>query len=190
MEAFWQDLPKLTLVILLFQWGNLKFDSYQFWPIFSLRVNKNFALINKLPVTLFEEINVRFKQEKFKYEWWVLINANRKSAKVLFRPKRAELTKNYVKRFFLNDFELFPIFSFFRRNGQITHIKIQNTGDFYDLYGGEKFATLSELVQYYMENGGQLREKNGEAIELKYPLNCADPTTERWFHGHLTGKGK
>ena len=39
-----------------------------------------------------------------------------------------------------------------------------------------------------MENGGQLREKNGEAIELKYPLNCADPTTERWFHGHLTGK--
>lgn len=75
-----------------------------------------------------------------------------------------------------------------RRNGQITHIKIQNTGDFYDLYGGEKFATLSELVQYYMENGGQLREKNGEVIELKYPLNCADPTTERWFHGHLTGK--
>ena len=100
MEAFWQDLPKLTLVILLFQWGNLKFNSYQFWPIFSLRVNKNFALINKLPVTLFEEINVRFKQEKFKYEWWVLINANRKSAKVLFRSKRAEMTKNYVKRFF------------------------------------------------------------------------------------------
>lgn len=62
----------------------------------------------------------------------------------------------------------------------MTHIKIQNTGDFYDLYGGEKFATLSELVQFYMENGGQLREKNGEIIELKYPLNCADPTTERY----------
>lgn len=67
-----------------------------------------------------------------------------------------------------------------RRNGEVTHIKIQNTGDFYDLYGGEKFATLSELVQFYMENGGQLREKNGEIIELKYPLNCADPTTERY----------
>ncbi|XP_031785909.1 tyrosine-protein phosphatase corkscrew isoform X1 [Nasonia vitripennis] len=75
-----------------------------------------------------------------------------------------------------------------RRNGEVTHIKIQNTGDFYDLYGGEKFATLSELVQFYMENGGQLREKNGEVIELKYPLNCADPTTERWFHGHLSAK--
>lgn len=75
-----------------------------------------------------------------------------------------------------------------RRNGEVTHIKIQNTGDFYDLYGGEKFATLSELVQFYMENGGQLREKNGEIIELKYPLNCADPTTERWFHGHLSAR--
>ncbi|KAJ8942356.1 hypothetical protein NQ314_010085, partial [Rhamnusium bicolor] len=66
-----------------------------------------------------------------------------------------------------------------RRNGEVTHIKIQNSGDFYDLYGGEKFATLSELVQYYMEKQGQLKEKNGEIIELKYPLNCADPTTER-----------
>lgn len=75
-----------------------------------------------------------------------------------------------------------------RRNGEVTHIKIQNSGDFYDLYGGEKFATLSELVQYYTEKQGQLKEKNGEIIELKYPLNCADPTTERWFHGHLSGK--
>ncbi|XP_018348240.1 PREDICTED: tyrosine-protein phosphatase corkscrew isoform X2 [Trachymyrmex septentrionalis] len=75
-----------------------------------------------------------------------------------------------------------------RRNGEVTHIKIKNAGDFYDLYGGEKFATLSELVQFYMENDGQLREKNGEIIELKHPLNCADPTTERWFHGHLSAK--
>lgn len=77
--------------------------------------------------------------------------------------------------------------SFFvcRRNGEVTHIKIQSTGDYYDLYGGEKFATLAELVQHYMENQGQLKEKNGEIIELKYPLNSADPTTERfvkWIH--------
>ena len=75
-----------------------------------------------------------------------------------------------------------------RRNGQVTHIKIQNTGDYYDLYGGEKFATLAELVQYYMENMGQLKEKNGEVIELKFPLNSSDPTSERWFHGPLSGK--
>ncbi|KAM5197499.1 LOW QUALITY PROTEIN: tyrosine-protein phosphatase non-receptor type 11-like [Hipposideros larvatus] len=74
-----------------------------------------------------------------------------------------------------------------RRNGAVIHIKIQNTGDYYDLRR-EKFATLVELVQYYMEHHGQLKEKNGDVIELKYPLNCADPTSERWFHGHLSGK--
>ncbi len=30
----------------------------------------------------------------------------------------------------------------------MTHIKIQNTGDFYDLYGGEKFATLSGMFMF------------------------------------------
>ncbi|CAG7834295.1 unnamed protein product [Allacma fusca] len=75
-----------------------------------------------------------------------------------------------------------------RRHGAVTHVKIQNTGDFYDLYGGEKFATLSELIQYYTENQGQLREKSGEPIELKFPLYCADPTNERWFHGDIAGK--
>lgn len=74
-----------------------------------------------------------------------------------------------------------------RRGQDVTHIKIQNNGDFFDLYGGEKFATLPELVQYYMETG-ELREKNGQVIELKQPLICAEPTTERWFHGNLSGK--
>ncbi|CAH0628628.1 unnamed protein product [Chrysodeixis includens] len=75
-----------------------------------------------------------------------------------------------------------------RRGTEVTHIKIQNNGEFLDLYGGEKFATLSELVQYYMDNQCQLREKNGNIIRLKTPLNCADPTTERWYHGQLTAK--
>ena len=45
---------------------------------------------------------------------------------------------------------------------------------------GEKFATLSELIQFYMENSDQLREKNGQIIELKQALICApEPTTER-----------
>ncbi|XP_061656485.1 tyrosine-protein phosphatase non-receptor type 11b isoform X1 [Syngnathoides biaculeatus] len=75
-----------------------------------------------------------------------------------------------------------------RRNDEVTHIKIQNSGDFYDLYGGEKFATLAELVQYYTEQQDLLRERNGHVIELKYPLNCKDPTSERWYHGHLSGR--
>lgn len=61
----------------------------------------------------------------------------------------------------------------------MTHIRIQNTGDYYDLYGGEKFATLTELVDYYTTENGILQDKDGTVIELRYPLNCSDPTTER-----------
>ncbi|CAF97832.1 unnamed protein product, partial [Tetraodon nigroviridis] len=69
----------------------------------------------------------------------------------------------------------------------VTHIRIQNTGDYYDLYGGDKFATLTELVDYYTADNGILQDKDGTMIELRYPLNCSDPTTERWYHGHLSG---
>uniref|UniRef100_A0A8C9B2C9 protein-tyrosine-phosphatase n=1 Tax=Phocoena sinus TaxID=42100 RepID=A0A8C9B2C9_PHOSS len=73
--------------------------------------------------------------------------------------------------------------------GDVTHIKIQNTGDYYDLYGGEKFATLAELVQHYTgQRGGLLRERGGAPVELWHPLSCQDPTSERWYHGHLSGK--
>ena len=48
------------------------------------------------------------------------------------------------------------------------HIKVQNTGDYFDLYGGEKFATLMELVRFYMDNPGTLRETNGKLIDLNY----------------------
>lgn len=75
-----------------------------------------------------------------------------------------------------------------RRDEDVTHIKIQSTGDYYDLYGGEKFATLAELVMYYMENQGCLRERNGLLIELKAPLNSKEVTNERWYHSNLTGR--
>jgi tyrosine-protein phosphatase non-receptor type 11 len=39
-----------------------------------------------------------------------------------------------------------------------------------------------------MENRGTLRQKSGDAIDLFYPFNSDDPTTERWFHGHISGK--
>ena len=67
-----------------------------------------------------------------------------------------------------------------RWDENISHFKIQNTGDFYDLYGGEKFATLSELVQFYTENQGQLKELGGEIIELKYPLLSDEVPNERF----------
>ena len=59
------------------------------------------------------------------------------------------------------------------------HIEIQHTEDFYDAYGGEKFFTLFELVQYYMEKPGQLNDINGDVYELNFPVNSEDPTTER-----------
>ena len=76
-----------------------------------------------------------------------------------------------------------------RRGQEITHIRIQTGGgDYYDLYGGEKFATLGELVLFYTENPGQLKEKSGTVIELKQPLFCEEVATERWYHGALTGR--
>lgn len=73
---------------------------------------------------------------------------------------------------------LFILVTSFRKNGSVTHIKIVNRGDKFDLgFGGDPFLTLSSLVQYYMEN--ELHEKNGELIELLYPMNCKEPTTER-----------
>lgn len=81
-------------------------------------------------------------------------------------------------------------FSLLRRSDEVTHIKIQNSGDYYDLYGGEKFATLAELVQFYTEQQDLLRERNGHVIEFKYPLNCKDPTSERCLQFTHTHKAK
>lgn len=39
------------------------------------------------------------------------------------------------------------------------------------------FASLSDLVNFYMEH--ELKEKNGEVIQLKYPMNSQEPTSER-----------
>ena len=67
-----------------------------------------------------------------------------------------------------------------RRHDEVTHIKIQNSGDYYGLYGGEKFATLAELVQHHTgQHGGLLRERSGAPVELRHPLGCRDPTSER-----------
>nr|BAJ52648.1 protein tyrosine phosphatase type N6 [Monosiga ovata] len=75
-----------------------------------------------------------------------------------------------------------------RLGPEVRHIKIQNTGDYYDLYGGETFATLSELISYYTENEGQLKERSGEVIYLRQPMPCDDPTSARWFHGQISGR--
>lgn len=67
----------------------------------------------------------------------------------------------------------------------MTHIKINNDGDCYDLLGhsgSDTFGSLRDLIEYYMEGGegfGTLRERDGAEIELKYPLPTTDHSTER-----------
>ncbi|VDM31911.1 unnamed protein product [Hydatigera taeniaeformis] len=75
-----------------------------------------------------------------------------------------------------------------RRKDSFAHIRIQNTGDFLSFFGGDKFATLPDLVNYYREHPDQLKEKNGTIIELRHPLMVDDYTLEsaRWFHGRQT----
>ncbi|XP_032159664.1 uncharacterized protein LOC116568258 [Mustela erminea] len=87
-----------------------------------------------------------------------------------------------------------------RRHNEVAHINVQNTGDYYDLYGGEKFATLAKLVHHYTgQRGGLLRECSGAPVALQQPLGYQDPVSEwappqppppwvRWYHGHLSGK--
>ena len=68
-----------------------------------------------------------------------------------------------------------------KNQDEIVHIEIQNSGDYYDLYRNEKVTTLGDVVGYYMENPGTLREENGRVIELTNALNCEEVvTTERW----------
>ncbi|XP_031761623.1 uncharacterized protein LOC100486059 [Xenopus tropicalis] len=73
-----------------------------------------------------------------------------------------------------------------RVKDSVTHIRIRYTGDYYDLYGGKPFVSLSGLVEFYTGQAN-LQDTSGNRIELKYPLNCSDPTNERWYHGYLSG---
>lgn len=74
-----------------------------------------------------------------------------------------------------------------KTGSRITHVRIQNQGEFYDLYGGETFATLGELVQFYMDNPGKLREKNGSVITLSFPVE-SHVAKGRWYHGEINGR--
>ena len=78
-----------------------------------------------------------------------------------------------------------PFLSSTHRKNQdkIVHIKIQNSGDYYDLYRNEKVTTLGDVVGYYMENPGTLREVNGRVIELRNALNAL---SHRYAHARLS----
>ncbi|XP_074653846.1 tyrosine-protein phosphatase non-receptor type 11-like isoform X2 [Tubulanus polymorphus] len=76
-------------------------------------------------------------------------------------------------------------------DNSILHIRINNGGDFYQIYGSTldqlAFASINDLMEYYSNPEHPLTQRN-QTIELKYPLNCADTINERWFHGLLSNK--
>ena len=41
-------------------------------------------------------------------------------------------------------------------------------------------------MSYFYKNPNELKEKNGDWIHLRYPLNFDEPTEERWFHGSIS----
>ncbi len=68
----------------------------------------------------------------------------------------------------------------------VIHVRIRKENGYYDLYGGEKFKTLAELIQFYMENPGELKAKTGLVIHMTKILPYKGVPSNRWFHGDIT----
>ncbi|XP_026807619.1 tyrosine-protein phosphatase non-receptor type 11-like [Rhopalosiphum maidis] len=75
-----------------------------------------------------------------------------------------------------------------RHGNKVNHIKIHNDGELFDLNGGEKFTTLTNLVEHYMTHPRVLKEQGGIPLPLLIPIGSPEPTNERWFHGQMSRK--
>uniref|UniRef100_A0A1A9VTS4 protein-tyrosine-phosphatase n=1 Tax=Glossina austeni TaxID=7395 RepID=A0A1A9VTS4_GLOAU len=73
-----------------------------------------------------------------------------------------------------------------RKDQEVIHIGIQNTGYFLHLDSVEIFATLTELVQFYVKIG-ELKKEDGEVIKLRQPLLRTESFTGRFLHGNHSG---
>uniref|UniRef100_A0A1A9W0Q5 protein-tyrosine-phosphatase n=1 Tax=Glossina brevipalpis TaxID=37001 RepID=A0A1A9W0Q5_9MUSC len=74
-----------------------------------------------------------------------------------------------------------------RRDQEVIKFIIQNNNYFFHLCDTEKFATLTELIQFYMKNGG-LKTNNGDLLELGQPLMHIEPINEKWYHANIPVK--
>lgn len=57
-----------------------------------------------------------------------------------------------------------------RTEDKVTHVMIRWQEKEYDVGGGEKFGTLSELIEYYKRN--PMVETCGTVVHLKQPFNA------------------
>lgn len=74
-----------------------------------------------------------------------------------------------------------------KNNGEVIHVRIRKENGYYDLHGGERFKTLAELIQFYIENPAELSSiTKGTVTKLCKLLPYNGVPTERWFHGEIT----
>ena len=75
------------------------------------------------------------------------------------------------------------------RGDLVTHVKIQNSGDYLDLYGGEKFANLTELIQYYTKHQSEVCRSPGphpDTISHTHNTTHTSHTTHFVHTSHTT----
>lgn len=58
-----------------------------------------------------------------------------------------------------------------RRNDEVTHIKIQNNGDFFDLYGGMHFIIYMKIKYKFTSNGKILNSCIINADQIQAVIN-------------------
>ena len=64
--------------------------------------------------------------------------------------------------------------SFFRRRNDINHFKIYNDGESFELYDGDGFASVPDLIDYYRKNPDKFVDKDNRFVELVEPLIMED----------------
>lgn len=69
---------------------------------------------------------------------------------------------------------IFTLLYFCRRRDTVWHFKIHNDGESFELYPTDGFASVPDLIQYYIENPAQFTDKENKVIYLKEPLLQAD----------------
>lgn len=64
--------------------------------------------------------------------------------------------------------------TFYRRRNNINHYKIYNDGESFELYDGDGFASVPDLIDYYRRNPDKFVDKDNRFVELVEPLIMED----------------
>lgn len=78
-----------------------------------------------------------------------------------------------------------------RRRNDINHYKIYNDGESFELYNGDGFASVPDLIDYYRRNPDKFVDKEKKIVELVEPLITEDDLgpvldQETWYFGNIS----